>query len=828
MIKRIDIQSFGSFKDFSWRSSIREGGNVLEFKRLNILYGRNYSGKTTLSRIMRSLQEHKLPGAYKGSRFVVSSETETIDQTMVASHSLNIRVYNKDFVDEHLSFLRDSTGNITPFAIVGSENKSIQEQIDKINGTLGNREEGTGLRRRQAEKQAAFESKQSEVSRAERDLREKLSGKAGSMKHKTIYEDPNYNRPKLEADIQIVRRESTQIPSEEQQRDNLALLAEVALPDIKRTLQFSSAAQNLYREAQELLGSRITPTRPIRDLLDDALLQAWVKAGIQHHRDKRSACGFCGQPLPPDLWDKLDAHFSTESQRLTDRLQEQVRAIELEIEKARGIYALRDEEFYSTNHRLLHQIRDALDGEITKYVSELEEIKKALRARQDDIFNPRSLPVFSDNSIEIIGHINSINALIAKNNQKTVSLSSDQSRARRQLRLSEVAQFIQDAGLVDDEKRVANLQAEAKRAKEEAESISEEIADLENEVRRLLTQVKDERKGAEKVNEYLNHFFGHQGLRLVAVEDPDSSLKFQILRGSDPAYNLSEGECSLVAVCYFMAKLEDAETQGKELIVYIDDPISSLDSNHIFFVYSLVEAVLAKPNKKPTGENEYRYRQMFISTHNLDFLKYLKRLSAPKDNHGGTAYFLLERREAHSYLSLMPTYLKHYTTEFNYLFDQIYKCRDPEYAKENYQCFYSFGNNLRKFLEAYLFYRYPYHDDHNDKSERMMKFFGSDRASAALTSRLVNELSHLEEIFDRSMRPLEIPEISSLANFVLDTIYEKDPEQYNSLLKSIGEPPRAPVSDSEPRTSRRGEVEEQVISTPSVAAGQITPESTST
>ena len=28
-----------------------DGNNVAEFKKINILYGRNYSGKTTLSRI---------------------------------------------------------------------------------------------------------------------------------------------------------------------------------------------------------------------------------------------------------------------------------------------------------------------------------------------------------------------------------------------------------------------------------------------------------------------------------------------------------------------------------------------------------------------------------------------------------------------------------------------------------------------------------------------------------------------------------------------------------------------------------------------------------
>ena len=56
MFNQIDITCFGSFSGLIWKKSVRDSGNnVQDFKRLNILYGRNYSGKTTLSRIFRAL-----------------------------------------------------------------------------------------------------------------------------------------------------------------------------------------------------------------------------------------------------------------------------------------------------------------------------------------------------------------------------------------------------------------------------------------------------------------------------------------------------------------------------------------------------------------------------------------------------------------------------------------------------------------------------------------------------------------------------------------------------------------------------------------------------
>jgi hypothetical protein len=71
--------------------------------------------------------------------------------------------------------------------------------------------------------------------------------------------------------------------------------------------------------------------------------------------------------------------------------------------------------------------------------------------------------------------------------------------------------------------------------------------------------------------------------------------------------------------------------------------------------------------------------------------------------------------------------------------------------------------------------------------EKLKLFFEDDQTSVALTNRIDNELSHLEHIFDRSMRPIEIPEIPKVANYVLDRIKDKDREQFMALLESIGE-----------------------------------------
>lgn len=149
MINQVDITNFGSFQGLEWKKAVRDSGkNVKLFQRLNILYGRNYSGKTTLSRIFRSLESGKLPLNYVGSSFIVTGDKGTVTHVDLQNHNYDIRVYNRDFVTDNLSFLvnQENAGVIKTFAIVGEQNKEIDDAIAAIEVMLGSVEGKAGLR----------------------------------------------------------------------------------------------------------------------------------------------------------------------------------------------------------------------------------------------------------------------------------------------------------------------------------------------------------------------------------------------------------------------------------------------------------------------------------------------------------------------------------------------------------------------------------------------------------------------------------------------------------------------------------------------------------
>lgn len=93
-------------------------------------------------------------------------------------------------------------------------------------------------------------------------------------------------------------------------------------------------------------------------------------------------------------------------------------------------------------------------------------------------------------------------------------------------------------------------------------SIQAEIKRLEELIAYKKRQLNNEGKGALLVNKYLTDFFGHEFPSLKAIEDNndgEKKIRFEIVRNGRRAYHLSEGECSLISFCYFVAKLNDVD-----------------------------------------------------------------------------------------------------------------------------------------------------------------------------------------------------------------------------------------------------------------------------
>lgn len=783
------IKNLAVFQDFKWNDSVRnEGGNIELFKTINIIYGRNYSGKTTLSRIVRALEKGEISDKYENPEFEVS--IRGIDDATLANlsaHGKKIRVFNEDFVKDNLRFIINPDESINPFAILGG-NATIEAEITALKTELGVNDEGneTGLYLELKNASELANSTQQAFNSANGTLLNQLSQKATNNPHGIKYKsdrfgDQNYNISKLKDELEIVSslkfRPLTEVEVEEKDK----LLKESLNQDLSPIPKPKIDIDTISKKAESLIIKPISSSDKIEQLVKDSILNRWVKEGRQIHKGELEKCSFCGNEITEERWKELDSHFDEESEKLEKEINELINKINQEILGLDSCLSINKSGFYSKFHKDIDRLLVFKQYVIHAVKSELIKLVKQLENRKEDLLNVQQFFPINDKSNRLGWCWTIFENLRKSANSYSTLLGKEQTEAKRLLRLREVSDFASAIQYLEEKSKIEELKSTAEAKSQERKDIFLKIQGQKVKIEDKERLMNDEEKGALKVNEYLNNFFGHDFLSLKALEESDQTdgkkIRFEIIRNGKKAHHLSEGECSLIAFCYFMAKLEDIETKGSQPIIWIDDPISSLDSNHIFFVYSLINSEIV---------SKQDFEQLFVSTHNLDFLKYLKRL--PNGNR--TEKFIVIRDGEKSQLKLMPKYLKDYVTEFNFLFHQIYLCATADLLDDsNFSVFYNFGNNARKFLEALLFYKYPSRIENqtvNANSKRLLKYFGENNQATVLTDRVSNELSHLEEIFDRGMTPIDIPELKKVAQFILDKIKENDNDQFEALLESIG------------------------------------------
>ncbi len=798
MLKKIQhIKKLGVFDDFSWDSEVKnKGGAVQNFVDINIIYGRNYSGKTTLSRIARALETRTLSDKYGAPSFQLKfADNSDVTLAALTTHDKNIRVFNEDFIRDNLRFITNPDDSIEPFAILGDDNNKIEKEIEALEEELGSSIEGQESGLFAGKKQAAvaysnaFASHKQSNESLEKQLGDKATNKDIGIKYKPErFGDQNYTITKLKADITTVSSPDFQPLTSEQVSEHEKLIDEKVLPAIPKFSSPQLSFLNLALQVETLVTKPISESDKIQALVKDAVLNRWVNEGRSHHRNKHEKCAFCDNEISTERWAELDKHFDEESEQLEKSIDALLAKIETENQTIQSALTIDQSAFYSKFHSQLTALNLRLKAATKDYQLALGNLTKQLKARKGDILNVKDFESPADGTAKLTQIWQEYSDLCAQSELFSSSLAGEQTKAKADLRLKEVAEYLLTIDYQTQLNSIETLRQKRDEAQQAQATINANITEKQAQVTAKKRELNDEEKGAKKVNEYLNNFFGHQFLTLEAKKDEGLTqeakrIRFEVIRDGKKAYHLSEGECSLLAFCYFLAKLDDVATKDSKPIIWIDDPISSLDGNHIFFIYSLLNAEVVEKGK---------FAQLFVSTHNLDFLKYLRMLNGKYIDPAGSGklksyqkdFFVVIRQGKFSTIQSMPDYLKKYITEFNYLFHQIYKCANVESVDDaNFNSFYNFANNARKFFEIYLYYKYP---DQTSDEDKLKLFFGDEKIPAVLVDRINNEFSHLKGCFESGSIPIDVPEMQTAARQIIDRL-KQDNEQFSSLMRSVGE-----------------------------------------
>jgi wobble nucleotide-excising tRNase len=753
MLKSIQkIKGVGVFNDYV------SPADTADFGVKNLIYGWNYSGKTTLSRLI-SLLEHKRPDPdLPGLSFSIATDAGVINETNFQTSLVVCRIFNSDFIARNLSF----SGNpFKPILLLGADAGDAQKKIDRL------QEHQKNISARAANKNKAIADAKSAMDRAKTE-------KAASVKS-TMSLVKAYGSTHLDRDIQAIRNASDvdhELEPAAYEADlKLARTSDqdqlAAIPKLSYVLNYDQ----LHPRALKLLSTKLSLTNTVDYLLEHLTVCNWVETGLELHADKKE-CEFCGNPLTDQRMQELRNHFSSD---LADHKTELLN-LKREVVAATIAYTPNKTiEFHAQFRERFTTASTRFQEAVGAYNAAVGLIENGLNQK---LAAPTMAVMLADMNPKIqsdlIDALDELNAVIAESNQITNHFSSEKEKAVERLKMHFAQAFINDKKLQAFEDQQALLDRQAKRCKGYLENVSVKIAELQ-------ATISQAQRGREEINLLIERLLGSDSVQIV-VAKVDGKEQFQLIRkGGTPANHLSEGEKTAIAFSFFITSLKEIK-DFSQAIIYIDDPISSLDSNHIFQVNAIIKETFfyKDPNDKQAPVTT-TCKQIFLSTHNFEFFSLLRELKP--DGKTSSHYLVKKISPLTSTFGNMPKSMYRYSSEYHFLFDVLNGFHvAPAEDKTDLKLLMLLPNAVRRFVELYTYSKYPGQKDMT-VDQRAEILFGGEKSKRLL--KVFHYFSHANNI-ERMVEQNDLMcDIEGAVDDLMKLLKEKDPLHMEALEASL-------------------------------------------
>lgn len=770
MIKRIQyIKNFGVYKNY------RHDGNLRDFNNKNNIYGWNYSGKTTISRLFSFCENKEVNFVeFPDIEFeIVLENGPKITQANIASFPFNVRVFNSDFIRENLRFDSDDkkmkgiTFDVGENAHLRPLIEANKSYINKAKLKITNNSDST----RQFNEFSAS----------------KFTNQARIIKNDHFNSLIEFNKghlerlisTKLDAINNIISDETTLIKIK---ADSISKNDKDKI-DIK---EYPVKLNDLIQKVSVFISKEPKAITREEILDDDSDLYNWVRTGVSLHESKGlDNCAFCKSDLQLERLTNLNAYFSNEAAVIKDESLELIDGINAEIEYFEKIDILSkskndlNESLQSKFQNLIQEYPTILRG----YSSVLIQLKLIIENKvRNSLFVAQTLPEINIEALTILARwIADLKIIFEEHNQIVENFQSNQNDARDRYKKHLVSKYLIDENYF-----------EFKRKKEIEENYHQKfnacILVKENENKAYTDQLQSITAGKGELNRFIKLFLKRDDIQIDVTHDNHFVLK----RGDVIAKNLSEGEKTAIAFSHFMVMLDSLNEEGKllETIIFIDDPISSLDANHIAQITSLINSFFFRNGIDPNNPAKVIdcFLQLFVSTHNFEFYSFLREANNIKrkkkivTEQGSTevpacnSFFIKRVAIDSSIIENMPASLVSYKSEYIYLFSLIYDFFESACSVQNSN-YILMPNAVRRFLEIYTLIKLP--GNKGEIDSRISELVGDVNEL-----KILHHFSHFTS-FEKATRHDEL--ILRLPEVVADvfTLLGNDMTHYGSLCSAI-------------------------------------------
>jgi wobble nucleotide-excising tRNase len=759
IFRNIRTRGVGILADRDGRS------DSLDLRRYNLIYGFNGSGKSTLSRLFASLQagvqSAHLP-ADSSFEFELDDGTKYGAPGSLSGLERRVAVFNADFVEQNLQW---AASRANPVFYIG------REQANKAAELAEFEKEHPSVTQRVKDAKALLKSNEKVLANFKRDRARLIATELGLRNRK-------YEAPQLVKDFgSLALGPDAMLDAAGLDAARVTCRLDAPLPRQSVPTASIDEPESAAEHACTLLGQ--SPAVVVLDTLKqhpDMLV--WVRQGHQYHiQSGLSDCLLCGGRFTQERQQVL-------AQVLDDRLNTFLAGIDAAIDRMQRVdgtmSALRSQVeavVLTTELRSKHAtVQQHLSQALLNWSRLSSLILNALREKQRkptvrfERSGVATQGAIADAIAAVSNCLDDLKELVDSHNAVVGGFSQAQEEAQLAVRRHFLA---------ESEEEFRGYQSGCDSAHDEVEASQKALAALEERMARLRSEIAEHGPAAQHINKLIQSYLGHAELSICAVEDG-----YEIQRHGRLIEGLpSEGEKTAIAICYFISTLEAQGRAIEDLIVVVDDPISSLDTKAMNFACALVKNRLSKA------------AQLIVLTHNQhcmsEFKKAWKSHYKPGDpSKERTATFLFldvcvpqDKTSRCTKIVPMSRLLREYDFEYHFLFHYVLKfsaSRDSDYEYA-----YMMPNILRRVLDVFLSFRYPGNSGFASKIDQLCTDHPTlNRDRLCALERLAQVESHSDSLDDLvTFSSMTLEEAQAANGTLLEMMQEVDPRHLTRLRK---------------------------------------------
>lgn len=586
MIESITIKNVATYDPLS-------GVQINGLKKVNFIYGANGCGKTTLSNFL----QNPIDGKFSSCSANWKNETP-----------LKALVYNKEFREQNFGKGK-LNGVFTLGQATTTEIKVIEDKTEELKTIKAD-----GVKKR-------------ETLNAQKQKKEDLEKEFTESSWKKIYK--KYDKEFKEAFIGSMKSgELFKNRLLQEFLNNTAILKTLEDLREKATTIFGEVPQNIspintfsYDRILQIetdpIWKKIIVGKAdvdIAKLIQKLNINDWVNQGRNYIQEDADTCPFCQQltiseNFKNQLENWFDETYLNNIKSVKELKQEYNSLAQNIINELNGI---------ETNQKNFKETKLNVD----KFSAYLKTLTSQNTTNSEFLNNKikepsRSIDLVSlKEQLELIAElIKNANAEIKKHNDIVANFNAEKASLIQAIWKFIIEEFRTDIAKFNSDK--TGLETGLTALQTQLTAKLTEFNTLNAEIQNLSKNVTSIQPTIDEINRLLKSY-GFLNFEIVPTVEK-GFYKIQREDGEIAETTLSEGEITFITFLYFLQRAKGGETEesvNEERILVIDDPISSLDSNVLFVVSTLIKEII-KTVKSDLGN----IKQIILLTHNVYFHK---------------------------------------------------------------------------------------------------------------------------------------------------------------------------------------------------------------